>query len=69
MKNKPVQHIKNYLPLNVLDSFGEMLRNQSVHVNIDNSNAYRILSVGSAKPYLQNIAIDVLIFAQSLTLN
>ena len=40
----------------VLDSFGEMLRNQSDHVNIDNSSAYRILSVGSAKPYLQNIA-------------
>ena len=42
----------------VLDSFGEMLRNQSVQVNIDNFSACRTLSVGSAKPYLQNIAID-----------
>ena len=45
----------------VLDSFGETLRNQSVQVNIDNSSACRILSVGSARPYLQNIAIDVFI--------
>ena len=50
MKNKSVQSIENY--------FGEMLRNQSVQVNTDNSSACRILSVGSAKPYLQNIAID-----------
>ena len=35
-----------------------MLRNQSVQVNIDNSSACRILFAGSAKPYLQNIAID-----------
>ena len=40
----------------VLDSFGEMLRNQFVQVNIDNSSSFRILSAGSAKPYLQNIA-------------
>ena len=33
-----------------------MLRNQSVQVNIDNSSSFRILSAGSAKPYLQNIA-------------
>ena len=46
----------------VLDSFGEMLRNQSFQVNIDNSSACRILSAGSAEPYLQNIAIDVFHF-------
>ena len=46
----------------VLESFGEMLRNQSVHVNIDNSIACRISSVGSAKPHLQNIAIDTFTF-------
>ena len=47
-----------------------MLRNQSVQVKIDNSSACRILSAGagSAKPYLQNIAIDNLTFVQSLTL-
>ena len=43
----------------VLDKLGEMLQNQSVQVNIDNSSACRILTVGSAKPYLQIIAIDV----------
>ena len=37
----------------VLDSFREMLRNQSVQVNTDSSKA-----VSCAKPYLQNIAID-----------
>ena len=42
-----------------LDSSGEMLQNQSVQVNIDNCSACRIWSVGSAKPHLQNIAIDV----------
>ena len=52
----------------VLDSFGEMLRNQSVQVNIDNSSACRILSVGSTKPYLQNIAIDVLNFCSKLNI-
>ena len=46
----------------LLDSSGEMLQNQSVQVNIDNSSACRILSVGSAKLYLQNIAINVFNF-------
>ena len=45
-----------------------MLRNQSVQVNIDNSSACRILSVGSAKPYLQNIAIDVFNFCSDLNI-
>ena len=35
-----------------------MLRNQSAQITIDNSSACRILSVGSAERYLQNIAID-----------
>ena len=52
----------------VLDSFGEMLRNQSVQVNIDNSSAFRILSVGSTKPYLQNIAIDVFSFCSKFNI-
>ena len=52
----------------VLDSFGEMLRNQSVQVNINNSSACRILTVGSAKPYLQNIAIDVFSFCSKFNI-
>ena len=45
-----------------------MLRNQSVQVNIDNSSACRILSVGSARPYLQNIAIDVFSFCSKFNI-
>ena len=52
----------------VLDSFGEMLRNQSVQVNIDDACACRILSAGSAKPYLQNIAIDGLNFCSNFNI-
>ena len=52
----------------VLDSFGEVLRNQSVQVNIDNSSACRIFSVGSVKPYLQNIAIDVFSFCSKFNI-
>ena len=46
----------------VLDSFREMWRSQSFQVNEDNASACRILSAGSAKPYLQNIAVDVFNF-------
>ena len=52
----------------VLDSFGEMLRNQSVQVNIDNSRACTILSIGIAKPYLQNIAIGVFTFCSKFNI-
>ena len=52
----------------VLDSFREMSQNQSAQVNIDNSSACRILSAGSAKPYLQNIAIDVFNFCSKLNI-
>ena len=38
-----------------------MLRNQSVHINIDNSNA-------CAKPNLRNIAIDVFIFCSKFNI-
>ena len=51
----------------VLNNFGEMLRNQSVQVNIDSSCACRILSVVSAKPYLQNIAINVFNFGSKFS--
>ena len=40
-----------------LDSFGEMLRNKSIQININNPSAWRILSVSRAKSHLQNIAI------------
>ena len=70
MKNKQVQHIERELVAikYVLDSFGEMLRNQSIQVNIDNSNACRILYISTAKPYLQNIAIDVFNFCSKLNI-
>ena len=45
-----------------------MLRNESVQVNIDNFSAYRILSDGSAKPYLQNIATDVFNFCSKFNI-
>ena len=46
----------------VLDCFGGVLQSQSVQVRVDNSSACRILSVGSAKSYQQNTAIDVFNF-------
>ena len=46
-----------------------MFRNISVQVNIDNSSAGRILSVGSAKPHLQNIAIDAFTFCSKFNIN
>ena len=52
----------------VLDSFWEMWRNESVQVNIDNSSACRILSAGSAKLYLQDIAIDVFNFCSKFNI-
>ena len=52
----------------LLDTFREILQNQSVKVNIGNSSACRILSVGSAKPILQNIAIDVFNFCSKFNI-
>ena len=49
----------NYLPL---FSFGQILKNQSIQVNIDISSACRILTVGNSKRFLKNIAIDVFNF-------
>ena len=46
----------------VLTSFGYILKNQSVQVNINNSSACPILSIGSSKPHLQNLAIEVFNF-------
>ena len=36
----------------VLTSFSYILKNHSVHVNIDNSSVCCILSIGSSKPHL-----------------
>ena len=49
---------------NVLNSFGEMLRNVT---NLFTS-ACRVLSVDSAKPHLQNIAIDVFTFCSKFNI-
>ena len=46
----------------VITTFGYIFKNQSVQVNIDNSSVCRILSIGSSKPHLQNLAIDVFNF-------
>ena len=52
----------------VLTSFGDLLKNQSVQVNIDNSSACRILSVGSSKPHLQRLAMEVFKFCTKLNI-
>ena len=43
----------------VLQSFGNIIANESIQVNIDNISACRILSVGSSKKHLQSLAVDV----------
>ena len=43
----------------VLQSFGHIIANESIQVNIDNIGACRILSVGSSKKHLQSLAVDV----------
>ena len=43
----------------VLESFGNILSGESVQVNVNNFSASRILSVGSSKPHLQKIAIEI----------
>ena len=63
VENKSSIHRELLAVKYALDSFEDVLKNQSVQVNIDNSSACSsILSAGSAKPYLQNIAIDVFNF-------
>ena len=43
----------------VLQSYGEELRGQKIQVNVDNQAATRILSVGSSKDHLQEVALDI----------
>ena len=52
----------------VLSSFGHILKNQFIHVNIDNSSACRILLVGSSKTSLQNIVIDMFNFCSTYSI-
>ena len=49
----------------MLSSFGHILKNQSIQLNIDNSSACQILTVGISKTSLQNIVIDVLNFCSA----
>ena len=44
---------------NVLDCFGHFLEGQSVQINTDSQNTSRIISVGSSKEHLQNIAVQI----------
>ena len=43
----------------VLQSYGDLLKNQNIQLNSDNMAATRILVVGSSKPHLQNLALDI----------
>ena len=43
----------------VLKLYAETLRHQRVKVFVDNMGASRILMVGSSKPHLQEIAVDI----------
>ena len=43
----------------VLQSYGEILRNQTVQVNMDNFGATRVLTIGSSKEVLQTLALDI----------
>ena len=52
----------------VLDSFGEMLQKQYVQANMDKFSACRILSVGSSKAHLRNIAVDVFTFCSKFSI-
>ena len=46
----------------VLGSFGSILQNESIQINVDNLNACRILSVGSSKQHLQSLALDIFLY-------
>ena len=43
----------------VLGSFGSILENESIQVNVDNLSACHILSVGSSKTHLQSLALEI----------
>ena len=46
--------------LYVLQSYAEKLANQSVKIFVDNQGASRILKIGSPKPHLQKVLLEVL---------
>ena len=46
--------------LYVLQSYAEKLANQSVKIFVDNHGASRILAIGSPKPHLQEVLLEVL---------
>ena len=43
----------------VLHSYGELLRNQAIQINIDNFGATRVLTIGSSKDHLQQLALEI----------
>ena len=43
----------------VLQSYSHILANEEVQINTDNFNASRILLIGSSKPFLQQLAMDI----------
>lgn len=58
-KNNPARHLWLIVVKNVLQSFAHLLVGQSVQVNVDNQNAFRIISVGSAKEHLHTLALEI----------
>ena len=48
-----------YRELKALKSYANSLKHQRVKVFVDNMGASRILMVGSSKPHLQRIAVDI----------
>ena len=43
----------------VLQSYGKMLNNQEIQINMDNFGATRILTIGSSKEPLQKLSMDI----------
>ena len=43
----------------VLQSYGNILWNQTIQINIDNFSATRILTIGSSKVHLQELALEI----------
>ena len=46
----------------MLQSYGDILSNQAIQINVDNFSASRILLIGSGKPHLQRLATDIFSF-------
>ena len=42
-----------------LESFASQIRHESINVRTDNENAAKIITIGSKRPHLQDIAVDI----------